>query len=146
MSKPPMKNLIRSHDLREQFDYAGQRVACYGNVDQEDVFIVDPVTLEKVGSPKMDVEYPMLRLGVNNMTCKFYENATVTQAVDRQLREHGIMEGQRDWYDVTLLVRTDARAENVHNILGRARPKHTASMECEGPKVVSLFNREPVMH
>ena len=112
-AKPKQTQIVKDMDLKEQFDYAGARFACYGNMDFEEVFVVDPDTLEYTGKPRLDTEYPMLRSGVNTLSCKFYANAMVSKSVDEQLHEIDPKFVKRDWYDATMLVRVSERAENV---------------------------------
>lgn len=125
--------------------------ANYGNVDFEDVYVADPHSLEVLRDqrgrpvkPAKDVEYPMLRLGVNNAYCKFFENAMVTVKADDLLRDYAGMTGQRDWYDVTLLCRVSEWAENVEMLSASKRKtplgySDAKSRHTSGAHVVPLF-------
>ena len=146
MLKPKEDRIAKDFNERTQFAHAGVEYATYGNMDQDEIFVVDPDTLEYIGKPQEDVEYPMLRMGINNVSCKFYENATVTKRVDDLMREHTGMTGTRDWYDVTMLVRVSDKPENLESLTARRAQKGFAKRapteECDG-NVVQLFPSAP---
>lgn len=140
--QPSKQNIVTDISMRAQFDYVGQRWACFGNMDKEEIWVVDPRTFEKMHTPQLDVEYPMLRSGLSNLSCKFYENSMVTQSIDQNMRDAGLLISKRDWYDVTMLVRTDECQADVHSIF--SRPRHSRSVtEQQQDNVVPLFARAP---
>ena len=133
------RSIATNMDLKTQFDFAGARVACYGNIDMDDVFVVDPETFAYTGKPQLNVEYPMLRSGINNTSCTFYRNATLSQSVDDQMREFDGMTGRRDWYDATMLVRVSDRPENLVSIGGAQRKGPAKPRPSQSADVIPLF-------
>src|SRR5690606_28664024 len=133
------KAVVTNMDLKTQFDYAGSRVACYGNMDVEEVFVVDPQSFENIGKPQLDVEYPLLRMGVNHTSCKFFPNAMLTRSADTQMRDLCGMTGTRDWYDATMLVRVGERPENVVGLGGVQRKSPPKPRPTAPADVVPLF-------
>ena len=126
-------------DIKTQFDFAGCRVACYGNMDAEEIFVVDPETLAHIGKPQLDVEYPMLRYGINQTSCSFYPNAMISRAVDTQMRDHCGMTGQRDHYDATMLVRVSERPENLVSLGATQRKTPAKPRPSASADVIPLF-------
>lgn len=145
MSSPKKSQVVDDMHLKTQFHFAGALRASYGNMDQDEIYVVDPSTKEAIGKPREGVEYSMLRSGLNRLTCKFYPNAMVTKQADDLLREFGQMSGKRDWYDVTMLVRAEGLAENVHSLqtVARSGGKGNSLPENHTANVISLFTREP---
>lgn len=146
MIKPKPSQIVTDIDVQKHFAHAGVDYATYGNMDQDEIYVVDPNTLEYIGKPQEDVEYPMLRSGINHTSCKFYPNATITKRVDNLMREHTGMTGQRDWYDVTMLVRKSDKPENLESLQARRAQKgfvkRAPAEECDG-NVVQLFPGAP---
>ena len=141
MIRPKNTQIVTDLDIKTKFQYAGAEYATFGNMDEDNIVVVDPITLEYQGKPKTDVEYPMLRSGVNVKDCSFYPNAMVTKKVDGLMKEFAGMTGTRDSYDVTMLVRSSDLGANVESLAA----KRGLSMRASKPKpqksadVVSLF-------